>query len=1073
MRGKTVANNDDGRLEPLEGPDSYPPLTETSREGSGACATGSELLGHTIGPYKLLSILGEGGFGVVYLAEQKRPIRRRVALKVIKPGMDSKQVIARFEAERQALALLDHPHIAHVFDAGTTEQGRPYFVMEYIEGMPITQHCDYYRLTIKQRLQLFTDVCEAVQFAHQKGIIHRDIKPSNILVTQHEDKSTPMIIDFGVAKAVNQPLTEQTLYTEQGHFIGTPEYMSPEQAEMSTGKIDIRSDIYSLGVVLYELLTGSLPFDTNTLREGGIVNIRRIICEEDPKTPSTRLSGLGDNACKIAESRRTGVRALARSLRKELEWIPMKAMRKEAERRYRTAVELADDVNNYLNGRPLIAGPETVVYRAKKFAESHGALLSSVASLVIILYIALNMTTKYNAKLAILKENNAEQKEIYVKQNTAYQSAAYEINVLLARKYYENEQIELVRHKLGLCPTTLRHLEWHCLFHLSRRDKYYLRGHRENIGYDGRRERICAAFSNDGKWLVSGDDGNVLKIWDVELGIEVQTIVTRHKSGISSVVFGPDGKFLVSCDRQGAIKMWKVANWKLMWTVRHPRENNHPGPVKDVTVRYSKETGNIVSSSTKSFSLVVWDPLHGTMVKKILLPEYFIGIMSLDADRIVTCNGRDSLNVYDINSGEEIVAIVGEELHVESLAISPDARRIISVDWNYRLPSVLKIWDGESGKEINTLHGHQDIRDVAISPDGEQFISIGKNPLLKVCDINTGEEVATIEEPHASVGRRVGFAPDGHKIYYVYARDIVIKKIISDDRIGTLYKQKYPVQSVAFGPHAKLVVSGSRDDKLRIWDVGSSELTMDCHLDNNGVCSAVFTQDGKRVVAGCVDGAIKVVEIDTGEVVMTLSGHKGMVHSVAISPDGKRIISGGEDGMLKIWNAYSGEEMSTLTHHQGPVQTVAFSPDGKLIASGFWSLDGRSLFTIWDAQNGREVHTRVSASKYIGIYSVVFSSDNKLVVSMGHAIKVINVDADVVVMTLSGHKGIVRSIAISPDGKRIVSGSEDGVLKIWDSGNGQEVMSLLGHEGTISSVAISSDGKRIISGGHDGNIKIW
>ena len=256
----------------------------------------AEIVDGRIGRYRLLKMLGEGGMGIVYLAEQEEPIKRQVALKVIKPGMDSARVIARFEAERQALALLDHPNIAHVYDAGTTEAGRPYFVMEYVKGLSITEHSDRHKLSIEDRLNLFRQVCLAVHHAHQKGIIHRDIKPSNILVSLQDDQALPKIIDFGVAKAVSQPLTERTFFTEQGQLFGTPEYMSPEQVDMANEDIDTRSDIYSLGVLLYVLLTGALPFDSATFREGGIEHIRQVIRETDPKTPSTRLSSLG--ACR-------------------------------------------------------------------------------------------------------------------------------------------------------------------------------------------------------------------------------------------------------------------------------------------------------------------------------------------------------------------------------------------------------------------------------------------------------------------------------------------------------------------------------------------------------------------------------------------------------------------------------------------------------------------------------------------------------------------------------------------------------------------------------------------------------
>jgi len=335
--------------------------------------------------YHIIEVLGEGGMGIVYLAEQQYPVRRQVALKIIKPGMDSKRVLARFEAEQQALAWLDHPNIAKVFNAGTTETGCPFFVMEYVEGVAITEFCDSNRLSIHDRLGLFSVVCQAIQHAHQKGIIHRDIKPSNILVAEQDGQPRPKIIDFGVAKAVGEPLTECTLKTEDSQLLGTPEYMSPEQADMATEDIDTRSDVYSLGVLLYALLSGVLPFDVHSLRDSGIEKIRRTIRETDPKTPSTRLKSLGQEAKQVAEQRSTEISTLTKHLKKELEWIPLKAMRKERSERYCSALELADDIENYLNGAPLIAGPPTTIYRLRKLARRHKSLVASLIAVFAVL----------------------------------------------------------------------------------------------------------------------------------------------------------------------------------------------------------------------------------------------------------------------------------------------------------------------------------------------------------------------------------------------------------------------------------------------------------------------------------------------------------------------------------------------------------------------------------------------------------------------------------------------------------------------------------------------------------------
>jgi serine/threonine protein kinase len=740
--------------------------------------------GSVLGSYKLLEQIGEGGFGVVFMAEQTQPVRRRVALKVLKPGMDSRQVVARFEAERQALALMDHPHIARVFDGGTTAAGRPYFVMELVRGVPLTDFCDQNHLTVRRRLELFVTVCQAVQHAHQKGIIHRDLKPSNVLVTLHDDKPVAKVIDFGIAKATGQQLTDKTLFTNFAQMVGTPLYMSPEQAQLSGLDIDTRTDIYSLGVMLYELLTGTTPFTPERLKQAGYEGMRRIIREEEPPRPSTRLSTLGPAAATLSMLRQSDPKRLSRQFRSELDWVVMRCLEKDRNRRYETANALALDVRRYLDDEPVQACPPSVGYRFRKFARRYKTALGILALVIAVLTAsAAGLVWAWRETLDALHQmEQARDREHEERERSQVALAAK--TVALARQAWLTDDLAAARQLLADCPPAYRDRDWHDLTRACNSNLAVLG---PSKGYFGR-----LAWSREGRWLavaaqlnpVAGDyavqvfdttggrepltlrgparpvgdvaltsDGRCVsvaygtsvllvgraysssapfqtKTWDLETGKELHSFSAPF---VSCLALSPDGRYVATANYPG-VKVVEIATGRELPALPVP----YPADlVFDPTSRLLVVTGHVVEGRE---AIHVADLVTYKSVSKPL--PYTIDnrcrpALSPDGRRLATAvfdrtNKTALVRVWDLGSGREVASLQGHSQYVRGLAFSPDGRHLASGS----LDKSVCVWDLETGKEVLRLRGHTaPVNAVAFCPDRVRLASTSDDGTVRLWNV--------------------------------------------------------------------------------------------------------------------------------------------------------------------------------------------------------------------------------------------------------------------------------------------------------------------------------------------------
>jgi eukaryotic-like serine/threonine-protein kinase len=1008
--------------------------------------------GDRIGRYKLLEQLGEGGCGVVYVAEQEEPVRRRVALKVIKLGMDTREVIARFEAERQALALMDHPHIAKVLDAGATESGRPFFVMELVKGIPITRYCDEQKLDTHGRLNLFIQVCQAVQHAHQKGIIHRDLKPSNILVADHDGVPVPKVIDFGIAKATtDQRLTDKTLYTAIEQFIGTPAYMSPEQANLSGLDIDTRSDIYSLGVLLYELLTGCTPFDAQELVESGLEAIRRTIREVEPPRPSTRLSTMyGEALTATAKQHGTESTHLLKLVRGDLDWIVMKCLEKDRARRYETANGLAADLKRHLNNEPVVARPPSAAYKFQKAFRRNKLAFSAGVAVVVALVAGLTMAAigwhqALKARAAEEVQRKAAQASAVTAQEQRHRAEAekdeanhllYVANMNVAQAAWDENNFGRLRQVLEDTATNSeRGFEWYYWQRLTHLALKTLRGHTDVVW--------SVAFSRDGQRIVTASADHTAKVWDAATGRELLSL-RGHRLGLATAAFSPDGQRIVTAGADRTAKVWDAATGKELLTLR-----GHTGGLR---AAFSPDGRRIVTGSA-DHTAKVWDAATGKELLTLTGHTDVLqaAVFSPDGLRIVTGSEDKTAIVWDAATGKRLLTLSGHTGKV-SASFSPDGTRILTGSSDH----TAKVWDAATGKELQTLRGHTGALRAYFSPDGQRIVTASTDQTAKVWDAASGTELLTIKGHNGAVYDAV-FSPDGQRIVTAgLDHTAMVWDASGSKEVLTLIGHSNYVDSVSFSPNGKRIVTGSFDNTAKIWDVatGSNVLTLIGHA--GWVGSGCFSPDGKRILTGSWDNTAKVWDAATGQNLRTLNGNIGAVFAL-YSPDGRRIVTAGSDWIAKLWETASDTQLSTIKGFVGPVFSLAISPDSQRVVIG----DGEGTIHMWDAATGHEVLRFGQRGRSID--AVAISADGLRIAtgSLDGVVQVSEAATGRELMTLKGHSDGVSAAVFSPDGQRIVTASGDYTAKMWDTATGRELLTLNAHSGPVVDVAFSRDGNRI------------